>query len=169
MVVEKFNSVEDIKKLLMLETENQTLSDEEIEGFIEDAYEQLVSEVGTHQIETFRAERTGLNYFIPFFNIHSIERIYNQTLGEDIDSDNYDIKDGGDTIQISDLKRGDDIVIYYIPENYIIAEKAIAIENILSRISPFTGQEINPAYATWRERRKNYMELIKSNIGGGTY
>jgi len=169
------NTINEIKSNLLLETENQTLTDNQIQTFLDQANEQMFAEIrrSTEQDHFTAIQET--EKFFPMFKIYEIKAVTKTTdtiTGQEtttLSSSDWEFIYDNDGIQISNLQRGDLIRIYYVPVNYKVLEKAIAMENILSRLNPFAGENINPSYATWRERAKNYKTLILKNFGTGTY
>ncbi len=176
-----YNNVKEIKNLLLLESENQTLEDDQITTFLDDAQQELFNQIGRNrETDKFYLHEVDLNdsdevEFVTYFVIDSIEEVRDATNNETIDSSHYEISRSGNAIKIrtgsndADISPSVLIEVDYIPKNYKMAERAIAMETILSRLQPFHSEQVNPNFMTWREKRKNYIKMINSHFGTGSY
>jgi hypothetical protein len=174
-----YNEPNDIKRILLLEDENQTIEDDELQEYLDDAQEELYAEIQRNrETESFRFKTTDLDdndlvEFVLYFRVQEITEVRDKTNNEVIDSDNYELVKNNQAIKIdtdtADLDEGIDIEIDYIPYNYKLCEKAIAVVNILSRLAPFQNEQINPNLMVWREKKKNYINLILGRFGTGSY
>jgi len=163
-----YNKVEEIKNLLMLESENQTLSDDDIETYIADANEEMIDELRRAiEIDYFTAEDSGTLTFFPYFNVSSITSIKVDDVV--IPASRYSLVYSNDGVAITLMEDGDKVEIYYIPKNYKLLERAMSVVNIMTRLNPFTGEQLSPVYLDWREKRKNYLRIIKGKFGTGKY
>ena len=170
------NTVDDIKRALMLEVENQTLSDDDFRNYLNDAYDEMLEDIGrSMEIENFRAYESedvimpdsGEGIFTTYFNIQEIVEIkVNDTA---ITTDDYELISRNDRVSIDSITSGDEVEISYIPKNYKILEKAICLVNILTRLNPFTNDTVNPSYAKWIKKRDDAARGIKSKIGTALY
>jgi hypothetical protein len=184
-MADTYNTAEEIKKLLLLEDENQTIEDEDIETYLEDAQMEMFSEIQRNrETDKLKLRSSDLNdddevEVVLFFKVDTdnggILEVRDATNQETISSDNYELIRGNKAIKIkagsdyADLDTGITIEIDYIPENYKLVERAIAISNILSRIAPFQNQQVNPNLITWREKKQNYIRFLKEKFGTGSY
>ena len=176
-----YNDINEINSLLLLEVENQTIEDDDISTYLEDAQEELFSEIKRNrETDTFYLKSEDLNdenevEYITYFVIDEITEVRDATNNEVISSDDYEITKNGNAIKIetesddADLKTDIRIEIDYIPKNYKLCERAIAISNILARLQPFQNEELNPSLMTWREKKKNYLSLLTGKFGVGSY
>lgn len=176
-----YNTVAEIKELLMLESENQTLSDTAIQSYLDDAEETLYSEIHRSQ-ETDRFYLTpdklssaDIVDFVLFFRVSEIISVRDATTHADISSDNYSLIRRNQAIRIDASSSGANlssniiIEVDYIPVNYKYAERAIAMVNILGRIDPFSNDQINPNLLVWKSNKKNYINMILGNFGTNSY
>lgn len=176
-----YNTVGEIKKKLLLEAEDQTINDDEITTYLEDAQEELFSAIQRNrETDKFYLKSEYLNdddelIGVTYFVIEEIKQVRDVTNNTVIDSTHYGSIRSGNAINIktgkddANLDTGIEIEVDYIPKNYKLTERAIAISNILSRLQPFQNDQINPSLLNWREKAKNYLNLIKGKFGVGTY
>jgi hypothetical protein len=183
-MTDTYNTTSEIKKLLLLEDENQTIEDEDIETYLEDAQLEMFSEIQRNrETDRFKLRSSDLNddevEIVLFFKVDTdnggILEVRDVTNHEVISSDDYELIRGNNAIKIktgsdyADLDTGITIEIDYIPVNYKLTERAIAISNILSRIAPFQNEQVNPSLMTYREKQKNYIRFLKEKFGTGSY
>jgi hypothetical protein len=184
-MTDTYNTASEIKKLLLLEDENQTIEDEDIETYLEDAQLEMFSEIQRNrETDRIKLRSSDLNdddevEIVLFFKVDTdnggVLEVRDETNHEVISSDNYELIRGNNAIKIktgsdyADLDTGIIIEIDYIPVNYKLTERAIAISNILSRIAPFQNEQINPNLMTYREKQKNYIRFLKEKFGVGGY
>lgn len=163
-----YNTKEEIRLVCLLESENKTLTDAEVDAYIANAYADMVSDIKRAvERDFFTADLTGTITLFPYLNVASITAIkVNDTV---IPADRYSLVYNNDGVQITSVQENDEIEILYIPTNYKMLEKAYCIVNIMSRLNPFTGDTVNPVYAEWREKKKNFTQILKSKFGAGTY
>ncbi len=163
-----FNTIEEIKDLCLLETENQTLNDQTIQSYLDDANLELYNEINRKaERDSFISEKAGSITFYPYFNVLQIRFIkVNDTL---VDEDDYRICDDGDGVEIDDIEIGDVIEIHSIPPNYKMLERAIFIINLRTRLNPFKNDSIDPIYNEWIQKRDNFKKALKSKFGTALY
>lgn len=167
-----YNSIEEIKDLLLLESENQTLTDAQIQSYINDANTDMISELKRAiELDTFTATCSGTNNFTPFFNVESVDSVRVKSSGDwvELDEDEYRLIRNNDVLEVDDLKVGDKIELYSIPPNYKMLERAMTIVSIRTRFNPFKNQTIDPLYATWTEKKTNFLKALRSKFGAAKY
>jgi hypothetical protein len=176
-----YNTANEIKKLLLLETENQTIDDDDIDTYLEDAQEELFNELGRNrETDKFKLRSWHINdddnvEHVLYFVATEVLEVRDATNNDVISSSNYDLIRGNQGIKIrtgsddANLDENIEIEIDYIPKNYKMAERAIAIENILTRLQPFQNEQINPSLMVWREKRKKAIEFIIGKFGVGSF
>jgi len=163
-----YNTIEEIKDLLFLESENQTMSDEQIQAYINDASEEMNDKINrTSERDSFIAEEAGSVTFYPYFNVKSISSVkVNDTI---IDTTEYEISLDGDGITIGDIQIGDIVKTITIPSNYKKYERAICIVNIRTRLNPFKNDTVDPIYNEWIQKRDDFKRALRSKYGTGLY
>ncbi|MGV9204346.1 MAG: hypothetical protein ACOC44_10065 [Promethearchaeia archaeon] len=176
-----YNKASEIKSLLLLEDENQTIDDEQIETYLSDAQEELHNEIQRNrETDKFPLKSEDLDdneeiELVPYFVVDDIEEVRDTTNNKTISSSHYEKIRDGNAIKLktgkddADLNTDIWIEIDYIPKNYKLCERAIAIENILARLQPFQNEQINPSLTVWREKKKNYLKMLKSKFGTGSF
>lgn len=176
-----YNTVNEIKDLLLLETENQTLSRTQIETYLSDAQEEVYNTIQRNrETDSFVLRSTDLNddderEYVLYFVAEEILEVRDETNNEVVSSDHYELIRGSQAIKIkcgnddADLSNNIQIEIDYIPKNYKMLERAIVITNILTRLQPFSQNEINPSLSIWNEKKKNYERMILGKFGTGFY
>lgn len=168
-----YNTVEEIKGLLLLETENQTMTNEEIQNYINDANVEMVSEIRRAiEIDSFVATQRGTNTFYPFFNMAQVTSVRVRSTSSsfvELDESEYKLVRNNDGIEVDDLRTGDQVEVYSIPPNYKMLERALAIVAIKTRFNPFKNNTVDPLYATWEEKRKSFLRILKSKFGVSKY
>ncbi len=171
-----FNTVEEIKSKLLLESENQTMTDATIQTYIDDANTELFDEINrTAERDSFLIDleprQSGSSSFTrivyPFFNVKSICSVKVNDLF--IDSDLYKVSVDGDGVEIQELKVGDFVETITIPSNYKMFERAICIVAIRTRLNPFKNNVVDPIYNEWVLKRDNYKKALRSKYGSGLY
>ena len=163
-----FNTIEEIKKLLLLESENQTMDDAEIQTYIDDANIELFDEINkTAERDVFTAETDGTVTFYPYFNVKQICSV--KVNGSFIAASLYEISIDGDGIAIQEISIGDVVETITIPSNYKMLERAICIVNIRTRLNPFKNNVVDPIYNEWVLKRDRFRKAIKSKFGTGLY
>lgn len=172
-----FNTIDEIKGKLLLETENQTMTDKQIQVYINDANEELFEEINRKaERDTFIIESKPSENFsnssitrtiCPFFNVKKICSVKINDVF--IDSDRYEISLEGDGITITELKIGDFVETITTPSNYKMLERAICIVNIRTRLNPFKNNVVDPIYNEWVLKRDNFKKALKSKFGTGLY
>ena len=163
-----FNTIEEIKAKLLLESENQTMTDEEIQTYINDANEEMFEDINrTAERDSFIAEKAGTVTLYPFFNVREICSLkVNDTF---IDGDLYEVSIDGDGVSIQDIKIGDVVEMITIPSNYKMLERAMCIVNIRTRLNPFKNNVVDPIYNEWVMKRDNFKKIIKAKFGMALY
>lgn len=163
-----YNTIEEIKKLLLLESENQTMTDAEIQTYIDDANQEMFDDIKrTMERDEFIAEDSGSVIFYPFFNVSLIRRVkVNDTV---IDAANYSGSFDGDGVEIQDIKIGDIVETFTIPTNYKRLERALTIVNIRTRLNPFKNNTVDPIYNEWVQKKDDAKKALKSKFGTGLY
>ena len=168
-----YNTIEEIKAKMLLEDENQTLSDDEIQNYINDANTEMISELKRAiEIDSFVATERGTNTFYPFFNMAEVTSVtVRSTSGSpvELDESEYRLVRNNDGIEVDDLRTGDEVVVYSVPPNYKMLERAIAIVNIRNRMNPFRNDTVNPIYAEWMEKRTKFFKVLKGKLGVSKY
>ena len=179
--METYNTPAEIKKLLLLEVENQTIEDEDIQTYLDDAQEELFNDIKRNrETDKFYLKTNYLNdnqevEFVTYFVISEILEVRDATNNVVISPDNYETSRGSNAIKIktgendADLQTTIQIEVDYIPANYKLCERTIAMVNILTRLQPFQNEEINPSLVVWREKRKNYLSMLEGKFGVGSY
>lgn len=163
-----YNTVEEIKRVLLLEDENQTMTDDEIEDYISDANEEMIADIKrSFEYDSFVSEKSGTVIFYPYFNVVTINRVVVNDV--DLDSSEYSVSSDGDGVQIPNIKIGDVVETYTIPSNYKQYERAICVTNIRSRINPWSGDSIDGIYAIWNAKRKNFRKALLGKFGATAY
>ena len=169
------NTIEEIKNLLLLENENQTMSDEQIQTYINDANLEMTNEINrTAERDSFlidiiprQSSSSFTRIVYPFFNVKKICSV--KVNDEFIDSDKYEISIDGDGILIQELRIGDVVETITIPSNYKMFERAICIVNIRTRLNPFKNNTVDPIYNEWVLKRDNFKKALKSKFGTALY
>jgi len=162
------NTVEEIKTLLLLESENQTMSDSVIQGYLDDANSEMFDDINkTAERDSFLSREQGTITFYPFFNVKTICSV--KVNDEFIDVDTYEISIDGDGVSIESIKVGDRVETVTLPSNYKMLERAICIVNIRTRLNPFKNNTVDPIYNEWVLKRDKFTKLIKSKFGTGLY
>lgn len=180
-----YNNVSEIKTQLMLELENQTLQDDELESYLEDAQTELFStiirnrETDKYTLRDWHIDDEDYVEYVLYLKVDGdnggILEVRDETNKEIISSDNYELTRGNQAIKINvgsdgaDLETNTKIEVDYIPVNYKLCERAIAIVNLLSRLAPFQNEQINPNLMVWREKKKNFLNILKNKFGTGSY
>lgn len=171
-----FNTIDEIKSKLLLESENQTLSDAEIQSYIDDANQELYDSINrTAERDSFlieaRPRQSSTASFTrtiyPYFNVRSICSVKVNDVF--IDSSLYDISPDGDGISIQELKVGDYVETITIPSNYKMFERALCIVGIRTRLNPFKNNVVDPIYNEWVLKRDNYKKTLKGKFGTALY
>ena len=163
-----YNTIDEIKGKLLLESENQTMTNTEIQTYLDDANVDMTSAIGrTMERDEFISEDSGSVIFYPFFNVVQIRRIkVNDTV---IDSTSFRISFDGDGVEIDDINVGDVVETFTIPSNYKILERAFCIVEIKTRLNPFKNNAVDPIYNEWFEKKKNVLKALKSKFGTALY
>lgn len=163
-----YNTIEEIKDLLLLESENQTMTDAQIQTYINDANLEMTDEINrTAERDSFIAEKQGTITFYPFFNVIEICSVKVNDIF--IDKDLYEISIDGDGVSIQEISIGDIVETITKPSNYKMFERAICIVNIRTRLNPFKNNTVDPIYNEWFEKRKNARRALKSKFGTALY
>ncbi len=163
-----YNTVEEIKKLLLLEQENQTMTDAEIQTYIDDANQEMHDDIKrTMERDEFVAEDSGSVSFYPFFNVNLIRRVkVNDVV---IEAANFRVSFDGDGVEVDDISIGDVVETFTIPTNYKRLERALTIVNIRTRLNPFKNNTVDPIYNEWVQKRDDAKKALKSKFGTGLY
>ena len=162
------NTPAEVKAKLLLESENQTMTDEEIQTYLDDAQQEMIDEINrTAERDHFISEEQGTIIFYPFFNVSTISlvKVNNVVIADSL----YEISADGDGIAIEDIKIGDIVDTTTQPSNYKRYELAICIVNIRTRLNPFKNNTVDPIYNEWVQKRDNYKKALKSKFGTGLY
>lgn len=163
-----YNSVEEIKDILLLESENQTLTDSQIQAYINDANLEMFNFINrTAERDEFISEKQGSVTFYPFFNVFKICSI--KVNSEFIEASDYSISIDGDGVTIANISIGDIVELITIPTNYKMLERAICMVNIRTRLNPFKNDTIDPIYNEYTMKRDKAIKLIKSKFGAALY
>ena len=163
-----YNTIEEIKSELLLEDENQTLSDQAIQSKINDANRELVSLIGRSvEYDSFIAEESGTVMVTPFFSIFKVISV--KVNNVEADSDDWEVVYEGDGISIDNINKGDEIHVISIPPNYKMLERAICIVSIRSRLNPFENNTVNPIYSEWKEKKTDFLKAIRRKFGASAY
>lgn len=163
-----YNTVEEIKEKLLLESENQTLTDSQIQTYINDANRDMISDLKRAiEVDRFVAATQGTNVFYPFFN--TVEIISIKVNDVELDSDEYRLVYLNDAIEILGLEIGDQVEYLSIPPNYKVLEMAYTIVAIKTRLNPFKNNTVDPIYNEWNEKKTNATKAIKSKFGADSY
>lgn len=182
-----YNVIADIKRRLTLEAENQTLTDEEFEAYLEEANEDLFVELNRNaEVDTFKIKSENINgdYIqVPLSYVVLDEdtedsgeitgiievRVKN---GKTLNPDNYElIRKRYLKINVSNEEIGTNTVleVEYIPINYKETELTIAIVNILSRLSPFARDQVNPQLIVWNKRLEDNIYRLQTKVCLSSY
>ena len=163
-----YNTVEEIKEKLLLESENQTLSDSQIQTYLNDANRDMISELKRAiEVDRFVAEVRGTNIFYPIFN--TVEVISIKVNNVELDSDEYRLVYFNDGIEILSLDVGDQVEYLSIPPNYKVLEMAFTIVAIKTRLNPFKNNTVDPIYNEWNEKKTNALKVLRSKFGADSY
>ena len=163
-----YNTVQELKKKLLLESENQTISDADIQTYIDDANVEMFDNIKrTMERDEFISEKSGTVTFYPFFNVSIIRRV--KVNDEIIDTSDYSISFDGDGVEVQNINVGDVVETFTIPINYKNLERAITIVNIRTRLNPFKNNTVDPIYNEWVLKRDNFKKALKSKFGVGLY
>lgn len=169
------NTKDEIKQKLLLEDENQTVKDSDLDDYLAEGEEEMYSILGRSK-ETDHLVVSGHEIQDPddsvtiptFFRIKTIKSVQKEsTDGEitDVSSSNYSKVQQDDAVKVKDVEIGETIYINYIPINYKYLERTIVIENLIARINPFAGEENTRQYAIYREKKNNFLKIILGNFG----
>ena len=168
------NTIEEIKKLLLLETENQTLEDQDIQIYINDANEEMVSDLKRSiEFDSFVANNRGNNTFFTYFNMTKITSVRVLSAGAtqfvELDDSEYRLVRNNSGVEVDDLTTGDCVEVYSVSPNYKLLERAYTIVNFRTRLNPFKNQTIDPIYAEWIDKRTRFLKVLRGKFGTGKY
>lgn len=163
-----YNTVEEIKGKMLLETENQTMADIDIQSYIDDANIEMTNDIKrASEIDCFTSKTDGSVIFYPFFNVSEILEIrVNDVI---LDSDEYRLVRNNDGVEIDNIDRGDRVEIVSIPPNYKMLERAYAIIEIRTRLNPFKNDTVDSIYAIWDKKKKDFLRVLRGKFGTAKY
>jgi hypothetical protein len=158
-----FNEIGDIKKRLLLEEDDQTMSDDVIQEYLDEAHQEVFDSIGRNcEREVFYATEDRPDRFYTQLPIREIKRVI--VGGTEVSSEDYEVIDenSGITFEPALYER---IEVIYIPEMYVLFERAIAICNLMTRLNPTIGEATSTVYLNWSNKKKNYLKTLKNKFG----
>lgn len=156
------NTVEEIKKRLLLESEDQTIDDETIEEYIEEANEEMFDTIKREfERDVFYADEG--RYYL-WFPAVSIEKVYID--GEE--TTDYALE-GSQKVLIEGYDSQEKIEIEYIPKIYKLYERAICICNLMTRLNPMVQEQPSTIYLNWSNKKKKYESQLNNKFGINSY
>jgi hypothetical protein len=157
-IIGSFNEVEDIKTRLLLESENQTIPDQTIQDYLNEANQEVFDTIGrNHEREIF----TGVAR--TFFPIKEIVAVYLD--GDLLDEEDYTITENNQRIDVTSSYS--ELEVLYIPQIYVLYERAICIVNLMTRLNPTVSEDTSTVYLNWKNKQKTYLDKIMSKFGVG--
>lgn len=180
-----YNTIADIKRRLTLEAENQTLTDDEFEAYLTEANEDLFNELNRNaEVDRFKIKEVDGDFIkIPLSYVvldedtedsGEITGIIEVRVkdGKNLNPENYElIRKRYLKVNVSNEDIGINTIleIEYIPINYKDTELAIAIVNILSRLSPFSRDQVNPQLIVWNKKLEDNIYRLQTKVCIGSY
>lgn len=163
-----YNTIEEIKSKMLLESETQTMSDIDIQSYIDDANIEMTNDINrASEFDCFVSQSDGSVVFYTFFRIKEILEVkVNDVV---LDNDEYRAVRNNDGIEIDSINVGDKIEIISIPPNYKMLERAYAIVEIRTRLNPFKNDTVDSIYAIWDKKKKDYLRALRGKFGTGKY
>lgn len=168
-----FNTVAEIKQQLLLEAENQTVTDPTIQSYLEMANMQVYQMIKrNYERDNFTSYinpdgTTQKDFFVVLSPIRSIVAIMKNNTP--LTNTDYTIVYENSGVNIPGVSIGDVISILYVPETYTLLERALAILGLLTRFNPFTDETNSTVYAHWKQVKDQCYHTIRSNFGTSTY
>jgi hypothetical protein len=168
-----YNSKQTIKEQLLLESENQTIPDATIENYITLAHTQVFQNIKrTYERDNFTTSfnpdgSTNRNFFVILAPIHSVVAVLKN--GTELTNTDYTLIYESTGINVPGANLGDVISILYVPEVYVLYERALAILALMTRFNPFTEDNNNSVYYHWKKVKDDCYKTIRSNFGTSLY
>ena len=159
-----FNNIEDIKKRLILESEDQTISDALIEEYLEEAEQEVYDNIRRKQErEVFYVTEDQEERFECYFNVLEVKKVY----VNNSEYTDYELVDDK-FIKIEDLELFSKVEVFYVAEDYKLYERAIVIVNLMTRLNPMIAETTSTVYLNWANKKKTYEKNLKSKYGTGS-
>lgn len=168
-----YNTVEQVKEQLLLESENQTINDTTIGNYITRAHAQVFQSIKrNYERDNFTATlnpdgTTQTEFFVVIKPIKTIVAVLKNNVA--LSTEDYTIIYENSGITVPGANLGDVISILYVPEVYVLYELALAILGLMTRFNPFTDDNNQSTYYHWKKVKDDCYKTIRSNFGASTY
>lgn len=168
-----WNTVDEIKEQLLLESENQTISNDTIQTYLNNAHKEVFQSIKrNYERDNFTVGlnpdgSTQTDFFVTLSPINTVIAVLKNNT--ELDSESYEviIQDSG--VRITSPSYGDVYSVLYVPDVYILYERAICILKLMTRFNPFTDDNNQSTYYQWKKTRDSCYNQIRSNFGTSCY
>jgi len=170
-----YNTVDDIKRYLNLESADQTISDADITLFLADANDEVFSQIKRkEEVDYFRVGYTTQGVIQDLFNLAVPVETMNKVSqnGTELAVTTEYTLDSTNKNEVTILAThnvGDTIKVQYIPIPYKKAELYECLMMLRARMNPFSEEGNDPIYLEYKGKRDIYYKILKGKLNTGRY